>query len=722
MATQGYMAVKLSCLLMIFASAGEVSSEHDYALAQHLSTYFLGAQRCGDTQSWIHPSGGCHLTDGEAVGRDLTGGWHDCGDYIKFHVTGPYAAFTFLYGYFNYPEAYPDNYSQAYSAPPPNGIPDILDEVKIQTDYLIKGVHNGTAYWQVGDGRDHNSFSDPITNSFQQLYDESNIRAVYSTTSGRSNALGDAAAALALMSVVYREFDEDYADECLEAAKQYYDIARINPFGTGNARDSHYDWMEGIEWEDNVGLAAAMLYRATGDEGYLNQAISYAYGISTGVHFSYGRMNHILFLELYSITSDPRWLHPVSSRVSGYSVDWCGYWHNVNWGSLRNASNAAMLAALYHMHTGNRSAYEFAKRNVDFILGSHDGFANVDSNFSFLIGYNELGGGYPRHPHHAAAFGKGGDAWSLYREERSNPGSVNYEYELTGGLAGGPESLCGNFYDNIDNYVSSEYCIYYNAAFTSAVAYINKIENNIPSIPLDTSYYAVPGLVQAQDFASRLGIQTEPAQDDGGGVNIAYIDDGNWAEYLIDIEASGIYDVYVRVATDSEGGVIRFIIDGEEVGGVTVENTGGWQEWQTVSTELKLSRGRHILRTLFTGTGNGSGTGLYNINWFDFEFADYNQLIEGRGISKAHLTPSVSLESMKHFPHVLISSANAGRVELQIVTASGRVVETYRRDIGTSEQLKIPLGASNTELSSGVYFLRYNTPDLQGMKRIYMVR
>ncbi|KMQ52378.1 Endo-1,4-beta-glucanase [Chitinispirillum alkaliphilum] len=418
------------------------------------------------------------------MGRDLTGGWHDCGDYIKFHVTGPYAAYMYLYGYDNFPEIYPDNYSQAYSAPPSNGIPDVLDEVKIQTDYLIRTVNGNRAYWQIGDMRDHNVFTDAITNSNQNLYNGSHIRPVYSATSGRSNAFGDAASALALMSIVYREFDEEYADKCLKAAIEYYNIATTNPSNTADADNSAYNWKGRADWEDNVGLAAITLYRATGEAAYRNAAIQYANPLSEWRNFEYGEMHHILFLELYRVTNNNMWLNRVSNWVNRMELQPCGYHHNTNWGSLRNAGNAALLAALYHMYTGDQDAYDFAKRNVDFILGSHDGFKLNDStyqlpkNFSFLIGYNELGGGYPQFPHHAAAFGKSSNAWGKYWEEEANPGTHQYEFKLLGGLAGGPQRPCSLFIDNIDDYVSSEYCIYYNAAFTGAVAYINLIEND----------------------------------------------------------------------------------------------------------------------------------------------------------------------------------------------------------------------------------------------------
>jgi len=188
----------------------------------------------------------------------------------------------------------------------------------------------------------------------------------------------------------------------------------------------------------------------------------------------------MLFIELYALTGNTTYLNNVANLVNSFTNESCGYYHLSNWGSIRDAGCAAFIAALYHQQTNNVAAYNFVKENVDFILGDH-GYVSADApaNKSFLIGYNKLGGGYPQYPHHAATFGKSVNDWSLYTQESNNTGTVPFSYELTGGLAGGPESACSDFYDKIDNYISSEYCIYYNAAFTGAVAYINKIENNV---------------------------------------------------------------------------------------------------------------------------------------------------------------------------------------------------------------------------------------------------
>ena len=486
------MKILVLTIWVVATSMGALNAQnHDYAFAQHLSTYFLGGQRCGTTQSWLH--GACHTTDGSAVSKDLTGGWHDCGDYIKFHHTAPYAALMYLYGFDNFPEVYADDYAQANSAPPANGVPDILDEVKVETDYLIKCVNGSTIYYQVGGmaghGEDHDSFSEPVSASEEKLYSGSKIRPCRIAASGHSNALGDGAAALALMSILYEPYDAAYALSCKNAAIEYYTVARISPASTADYDKLAYTFLSSTKYQDELGFAAAMLYRATNTSSYLTDAISYASGsnMDNSGTFDYSNIAQLVNLELYRIhqTSNPSvattYLNKVKSKVNGYSTASCGYIHLTAWGSLREAGCAAFLASLYHLYSSDAAAYTFAKKNVDYILGTHSANGNIPANFSFLIGYNKMNGGYPKYPHHAAAFGykSNEDPWSKYTQSESNPTTVPFKYELKGGLAGGPESSCSNFNDNIGNYVSSEYCTYYNSGFTGAVAYINKVENNI---------------------------------------------------------------------------------------------------------------------------------------------------------------------------------------------------------------------------------------------------
>lgn len=469
-----------SILAIVINSLSLSSQEQDYAGALYKTTYFLGAQRCGDTKSWMH--GPCHTRDGERDGIDLTGGWHDCGDHIKFGQTNSHTAAFLLFMYNHFPYAYPDSYSVDYSEPPPNGIPDVLDEVKIFTDYLLKACVNGKVYYQVGDKRDHDSFSEPEYQSGLDVNKGGDPRYIYSITEGASNVCGAAAAALALMALSYKEFDPDYADSCLIKAQEYYAVGDAKHEVKFAANDEFYNDLK--HWADKMALGAIELYRATGDEKWLTEAKKFFndenFSMPTYFVLEIDHLEPLVTYELYKETNDIIYKNLLKNEVADWYYDKMtsfGYAHFMGWGSLKYTTAAALVALLYHDISDDDEAYTFGKRNIDFCLGTHDYLCtDAPANFSFVIGYNELGGGFTQHPHHPASFGKKEDAWDSWDKEDKNPGSVPYEYECTGALIGGPNNAGTDYFDVISSIMTNEVCIYYNASIVGALAYIMMIE------------------------------------------------------------------------------------------------------------------------------------------------------------------------------------------------------------------------------------------------------
>lgn len=474
----------IPALLILLLSTSGFALEHDYLGALHKTTFFLGAQRCGDTKSWMHDA--CHTRDGETKGVDLSGGWHDCGDHIKFAQTNSFAAASMLHMYNHFPWGYLDNYSQEFSAPPANGIPDILDEVKIFTDYLIKAIKDGTVYYQVGYSGDHSSFSDPAWQSKNlDVNKGGEPRPVYSVTAGASNYCGSAAATLALMYLSYKKFDADYAAICLQKAKEYYAVGAQEATAITDAENQFYKTVG--KWEDDMAFGAVSLYRATKKQEYLTEAEQYySWGkiMPTYNVLSYTNVGPLVAYDLYKETLKNFYKQDLAFELSEMKEKqtWCNYAHFNDWGSLKYTSASAQSAFLYHDLTNDPTAYEFGKMNVDFILGSHDGLGgDAPKNFSFVIGYNKLRGGYPQSPQHASAFGKESNAWAEFSKEKNNPGSVSYKKELTGALVGGPTGVCTGYDDNISNYKSNEVCTYYNAHIIGALAYIG-LEEGLTSV------------------------------------------------------------------------------------------------------------------------------------------------------------------------------------------------------------------------------------------------
>ena len=100
---------------------------HAHSNWQDATACHVGTQQDLDCRLVSNPVAGTSL--------NLSGGWHDAGDYNK------YINFTFspltdlLLGYIESPTVWKDNYNIPESG---NGVPDVLDEVKYELDWMLK--------------------------------------------------------------------------------------------------------------------------------------------------------------------------------------------------------------------------------------------------------------------------------------------------------------------------------------------------------------------------------------------------------------------------------------------------------------------------------------------------------------------------------------------------------------------------------------------------------
>ncbi len=118
---------------------------------------------------------------------------------------------------------------------------------------------------------------------------------------------------------------------------------------------------------------------------------------------------------------------------------------------------------------------------------------------------------------------------------------------------------------------------------------------------------------EAESYFAMQGVQTEATQDpQGGNLNVGWIDTGDWMAYSnINIPTAGSYTVEYRVASANTGGTLSLDLNGGAtvLGSVAIPNTGGWQNWTTISHTVNIPAGTHSVG-LFAQTGG------WNINWF----------------------------------------------------------------------------------------------------------
>ncbi|MEO6094994.1 MAG: glycoside hydrolase family 9 protein [Fibrobacteria bacterium] len=228
---------------------------------------FFGANRDGNADSWFHPPS--HLKDGPSGDGTLTGGWFDCGDHLKESMSMSYA--TAMLGMLA--AALPDrdgdhygkNHSNTYLT---DGVPDILYETKIGTDFYLKSydLAKGDPSKMITSigafGGDHGWWGQP---QFQDALPPDRggpVRELRSEVG--SNIMGRLAAGFAFFSKQYAPFDKPYADRCLAAAKKFYDFGKANYKSSGSS--GAYPTETSIN--DDMALAAVALLWATRDTTY----------------------------------------------------------------------------------------------------------------------------------------------------------------------------------------------------------------------------------------------------------------------------------------------------------------------------------------------------------------------------------------------------------------------------------------------------------------------
>lgn len=198
-------------------------------------------------------------------------------------------------------------------------------------------------------------------------------------------------------------------------------------------------------------------------------------------------------------------------------------------------------------------------------------------------------------------------------------------------------------------------------------------------------------VIQAESYSSMSGIQVEATTDTGGGSNVGYCDTGDWMAYTnINFPTTGSYLIEYRVASAVTGAKISSDLNAGSIvlGTLNVPNTGGWQNWQTISHTVNVNAGTYNFGIFIQTSG-------VNINWIK--------------ITKVANTAKVALDSkeitqeeieFKVYPNptsdYLFFSKNIDSEKISVVDLSGNVVSKTK----ISQN-----GLDVSNLSAGVYFV-----------------
>jgi endoglucanase len=207
---------------------------YDNALKESARSYFY--QRCGHAKNSPYADTGytdnvCHagsLQDGNcrlytgndpATSKDLSGGWHDAGDYNKYVNFAWRPLVDLLLAYEDAPCAWGDNYNIPESG---NGVADLLDEVKYELDWLLRMQNIDGGVLSVVGVKNYASASPPSSDAAQRFYGPATTSASFS-----------AAAMFALGAIQFEAIGQTaYANQLETAAIDAYNWGVANPSTT----------------------------------------------------------------------------------------------------------------------------------------------------------------------------------------------------------------------------------------------------------------------------------------------------------------------------------------------------------------------------------------------------------------------------------------------------------------------------------------------------------
>ena len=373
-------------------------------------------QRCGTkllpeyAGKYSRPA--CHLNDGvmdPSTGltgfRSVTGGWHDAGDFGKYVVNAGITAGTLLLGY----EMFPDNFNSDDLNIPESGnsIPDLLDEVKYELDWLLK--------MQDPDGGVFFKVTPKHFEGFVMPESDTSVRYIYQKSTA---ATGDFSALMSMAARIYSPFDSSFALECLKASKKSWHYLEVNPSiipegGFHNPPGTSTGQYADRNDSDERLWAAAELFITTGDSIYGN----YFSGHYQNFNLFNSTMNWpnvaplagLDYLFSYQSKTDPA----VKTKLKNGLINYCSKLYSIskndgfnvtlnlfeyNWGSNGVVMNNAVMLIMGYQLTGNKNFLNTALEQYNYILGCNC------NNISYITG---IGSKCVMHPHHRTSAADG---------------------------------------------------------------------------------------------------------------------------------------------------------------------------------------------------------------------------------------------------------------------------------------------------------------------------
>lgn len=428
---------------------------------------------------------------------NLSGGFHDAGDTVKFGLPQTYAAAVLGWGMYEFPQAYTATGTMNHA----------MDEMKWFSDYFLRSTFLNSSgqvvafAYQVGSGSVDHSYWGPSELESSTQFPRPAWLAT--TTTPAADMTASAAAALTVESLLTQSSNPTYSAQCLKYAQALYTFSVANP-GTGFSGGFY----NSSGYLDKEAWAAVWLYIATKNASYLNDIIATdSSGNYTGYIGNIVKNTTNTWQNTWVMNWDTRWggvfslLDPLVQGNSSvpavvqtlvhYVDKWqVQYWSHVphdntsdtnfiattpagfsyltSWGAARYNTAAQLEALVYRKNfpsdAESTQFTDWAMGQMNYVMGDNP------AKWSYIVGFgsnvpgvgSQVGGSATAasHPH------EGGAQGSLTNNQ-SVPLTDNHI--LWGALVGGPSST-DQPDDVTTDFVLNEVAVDYNAAMVGALA------------------------------------------------------------------------------------------------------------------------------------------------------------------------------------------------------------------------------------------------------------
>ncbi len=413
--------------------------------------HFYEIQKCGEAlEAGKYSHGACHTSEASVYEnpeetRDVTGGWHDAGDYGRYTVPAAKACADLLLAFEDFGGA--------------GSFARIPDLVRYELEWLLK--------MQDDDGGVHHKVT---CGTFPGAVppDEETDRLILCPVSAA--ATGDFAAVMAIAARVLRDGEPDgeaFADACLDAALRAEKWLSSHPSdGTGFLNPDGIvtgEYGDAADTDERF-WAEAELLRTTGEDGGAERLLDALTGADLGWTdvTGYGLYAAVrgcgpdteLFREASARLSEAAETALDKSRGDGYGAALGA--DDYVWGSNMVAANRGMLFLMAGRVTGKEAYRDAAWKQLNYLLG------NNTNGICYVSGFGTTS---PEHPHHRPSQAAGEAVPGMLAGGPDGQLEDPYARNV---LSGRAPAAC--YADSDQSYSTNEVAIYWNSPLVYLLA------------------------------------------------------------------------------------------------------------------------------------------------------------------------------------------------------------------------------------------------------------